>query len=111
MAHTGLSRRSRAAFAVAIVALLASAHAAAAATYTVGPGQTYATPSQVPWESLQPGDQVLIHWRSTPYKDKWVICRQGTEALLGAGEFSTGLASPACRRRLAGVDRPRRRPL
>ena len=36
---------------------------------------------QVPWESLQPGDQVLIHWRSTPYKDKWVICRQGTEAL------------------------------
>ena len=81
MAHTGLSRRSRAAFAVAIVALLASAHAAAAATYTVGPGQTYATPSQVPWESLQPGDQVLIHWRSTPYKDKWVICRQGTEAL------------------------------
>ena len=81
MAHTGLSRKSLAAFALATAALLASAHAAAAATYTVGPGQTYATPSQVPWESLQPGDQVLIHWRSTPYKDKWVICRQGTEAL------------------------------
>ena len=82
MAHTGLSRNSLAASAVAIVALLASAHAAAAATtYMVGPGQPYATPSLVPWESLQPGDQVLIHWRSTPYKDKWVICRQGTEAL------------------------------
>ena len=81
MAHTGLSRRSLAAPAVAIMSLLALAESASAATYTVGPGQPYATPSQVPWESLQPGDQVLIHWRSTPYKDKWVICRQGTEAL------------------------------
>ena len=51
-----------------------------AATYIVGPGQTYLTPSAVPWESLQPGDLVLINWRSTPYTDKWVICRQGTEA-------------------------------
>jgi len=54
---------------------------ASAATYEVGPGKPYATPSAVPWESLQPGDLVLIHWRSTPYKDKWVICRQGTAAL------------------------------
>jgi Putative Ig domain len=51
---------------------------AEAATYMVGPGQPYATPSAVPWESLQPGDLVLIHWRATPYQDKWVICRQGT---------------------------------
>jgi hypothetical protein len=51
-----------------------------AATYIVGPGQAYLTPSAVPWESLQPGDLVLINWRSTPYTDKWVICRQGTEA-------------------------------
>jgi hypothetical protein len=49
-----------------------------AATYTVGPGQSFSTPSDVPWESLQPGDLVLIHWRSAPYHDKWVICRQGT---------------------------------
>ena len=34
----------------------------------------------MPWESLQPGDVVLITWQSTPYADKWVICRQGTEA-------------------------------
>jgi hypothetical protein len=81
MAHTGLSRVSLVTSTAAVVALLALANAAAAATYTVGPGQTYATPSAVPWESLQPGDQVLIHWRSTPYKDKWVICRQGTESL------------------------------
>ena len=52
--------------------------ASEAATYAVGPGQPYLTPSAVPWESLQPGDLVLIHWRSTPYQDKWVICRQGT---------------------------------
>ena len=79
MAHTGLCHRSL--VASLTLALLATAHAATAATYSVGPGQTFATPSQVPWESLQPGDQVLIHYRSTPYKDKWVICRQGTEAL------------------------------
>jgi len=36
------------------------------------------TIAEVPWATLQPGDTVLIHWRSTPYKEKWVICRQGT---------------------------------
>jgi hypothetical protein len=34
----------------------------------------------VPWESLQPGDTVRIHARATPYKEKFVICRQGTGA-------------------------------
>jgi hypothetical protein len=51
-----------------------------AAQYEVGPGRAYATPAAVPWESLMPGDTVLIYWRSTPYTDKWVICRQGTAA-------------------------------
>jgi hypothetical protein len=51
-----------------------------AAQYDVGPGRPYATPAAVPWESLMPGDTVLIYWRSTPYTDKWVICRQGTAA-------------------------------
>ena len=68
----------RLALAAALVAL--SAGASRAATYEVGPGRPYATPSAVPWESLQPGDQVLIYWRAAPYKDKWVICRQGTAA-------------------------------
>ncbi len=27
-----------------------------------------------------PGDLVRIHWRATPYKEKWVIARRGTEA-------------------------------
>ncbi len=39
------------------------------------------TPSigDVPWETLAPGDRVLIHWRSAPYKEKWVIGRSGTK--------------------------------
>jgi len=62
------------------LALLTVTPVASAATYEVGAGKAYATPSAVPWESLQPGDLVLIYWQATPYKDKWVICRQGTAA-------------------------------
>ncbi|HKG22841.1 MAG TPA: polysaccharide-degrading enzyme [Blastocatellia bacterium] len=54
--------------------------AAQAATFEVGPGKAYSNVGDVPWESLQPGDTVLINWRSTSYKEKWVICRQGTSA-------------------------------
>ncbi len=50
------------------------------ADYEVGPGQALASIGEVPWESLEPGDRVLIHWRDTPYREKWVICRRGTEA-------------------------------
>ncbi len=60
------------------VLLLAMGGGLAASTYEVGPGKAYSAIGQVPWESLQPGDLVLIYWRSTPYKEKWVICRQGT---------------------------------
>ena len=34
--------------------------------------------AEVPWATLAPGDQVNIHWRPQPYKEKWVICRRGT---------------------------------
>ncbi len=51
-----------------------------ATDFEVGPGQTYTAIGEVPWESLAPGDRVLIHWRSTPYKEKWVIARRGTAA-------------------------------
>jgi hypothetical protein len=54
------------------------AMSASAATFEVGPGLTYSTPSDVPWESVEAGDLVRIHWQTTPYKDKWVICRRGT---------------------------------
>ena len=50
------------------------------AVYEVGPGQALSAIGEVPWESLQPGDTVRIHWREEAYKEKWVIGRQGTEA-------------------------------
>ncbi|MCU0225700.1 MAG: right-handed parallel beta-helix repeat-containing protein [Acidobacteria bacterium] len=59
-------------------ALVLSLSAAAAATREVGPGRPYTSIGAVPWESLQPGDQVLIHWRQEPYREKFVIARQGT---------------------------------
>src|SRR5690606_26419866 len=37
--------------------------------------------AEVPWATLQPGDTVLIYWKPTPYREKWVICRQGTAQL------------------------------
>lgn len=49
-----------------------------AAVYEVGPGQDYATPSEVPWESIGPGTLVRIHRRDTPYADKWVIAVEAT---------------------------------
>ncbi|MFP5257853.1 MAG: right-handed parallel beta-helix repeat-containing protein [Acidobacteriota bacterium] len=50
-----------------------------ATTYEVGPGKTYANIGDAPWESMGAGDLVLIHWRDTPYQEKWVIAVQGTE--------------------------------
>ena len=58
--------------------LLAAASPLAATDYSVGPGQPLASIGAVPWAQLQPGDNVYIHWRSAPYKEKWVINRRGT---------------------------------
>ena len=54
----------------------------AGAVYEVRP-ETPAmdTIAEVPWATLQPGDTVLIYWKPTAYKEKWVICRQGTAAM------------------------------
>jgi hypothetical protein len=51
-----------------------------ATTYEVRPDSQLDTIAEVPWATLQPGDTVLIYWKSTAYKEKWVICRQGTAA-------------------------------
>ena len=51
----------------------------AATTYKVGPGQAYQNISDVPLESLQAGDSVLIYYRATPYQEKFVIAAAGTE--------------------------------
>jgi putative Ig domain-containing protein len=77
-------KKSRALFLVILIALsfafLASGSTirAQAGLYEVGPDKPYSSIGAVPWESLQPGDTVLIYYRATPYKEKFVICRQGT---------------------------------
>ena len=58
--------------------LFAGASLVSAATYEVGPGKQFSAIGQVPWTTLVPGDTVLIYWRSTPYREKWNITRQGT---------------------------------
>jgi Putative Ig domain len=49
-----------------------------AAVYEVKPNTPLDTIAEVPWATLQAGDTVLIYWKATPYKEKWVMCRQGT---------------------------------
>lgn len=63
---------------VSVLIMLAAASAVSAAVYEVKEGTPLDTIAEVPWAALLPGDTVLIHWRSSPYKEKWVICRQGT---------------------------------
>ncbi len=63
-----------------LLVALAGPAAAAASDYSVGPGQALASIGEVPWAALGPGDRVLIHWRPTPYREKWVINRRGTAA-------------------------------
>ncbi len=50
-----------------------------AAVFEVGPGRQMQDISSVPWEKLTAGDVVRIHWRESPYREKWVICCRGTE--------------------------------
>ena len=64
-------------YAILLISLFSSS-TIYATSYNVGPGQALANISEVPWDSLQAGDQVYIHWRSTPYREKWVINAQGT---------------------------------
>lgn len=64
-------------FLVILIPFALAGHVAATA-YHVGPGQALSTIGEVPWAALQPGDEVLIHWRATPYKEKWVLNRRGT---------------------------------
>jgi hypothetical protein len=47
-------------------------------TFHVGSGLPYSSIGAVPWEAITAGDSVLIHWRETPYREKWVICGEGT---------------------------------
>jgi hypothetical protein len=53
---------------------------ARATIHDVGPGHPLAAIGDVPWATLAPGDEVRIHWRPAPYREKWVIGRAGTAA-------------------------------
>src|SRR5262245_57342113 len=67
---------------LAVAAILAAAvalpNAAAATTYEVGPGKAFANIGDVPLESPTAGDTVLIYYRATPYKEKFVVAAVGT---------------------------------
>ncbi|MHC4713671.1 MAG: putative Ig domain-containing protein, partial [Planctomycetota bacterium] len=63
-----------------ILAVLVCAGQARATTYEVGPGKPYENIGDVPLEDIAPGDTVLIYYRATPYKEKWVIVAPATES-------------------------------
>ena len=69
---------SRSLWRLAAFVLGSIATTASAMTYDVGPGHALTAIANVPWESLQPGDVVQIHYRPEPYREKWVIGRSGT---------------------------------
>ena len=54
------------------------AETAGATTYSVGPGKPYISIGAVPWYRLLPGDSVKIFYRSTPYREKFLISTRGT---------------------------------
>ena len=61
-----------------LAATLVSPASASATTFEVGPGRPLANVGDVPWESLTAGDTVLIYYRATPYKEKFVLAAVGT---------------------------------
>jgi Bacterial Ig domain len=63
-----------------LAAAVALPDAAGAAVYDVGPGKPLANVGDVPWESLVAGDVVQIHYRPTPYREKFVLAAVGTPA-------------------------------
>src|SRR5687767_13780717 len=78
-----MRRHHLAAFVIAVLAMnpeIVTPPDAGATTYRVGPGHPYADPGAVPWESRAAGDSVVVHWRATPYRNKWVLNLARTEA-------------------------------
>lgn len=68
----------------------------------MGPNQTYTELTQVPWLSLQAGDVVNIHYRSTPYRTKFGLRAKGTAA---APVIINGVTDSNCNRpEISGAD-------
>ncbi|HTJ83458.1 MAG TPA: right-handed parallel beta-helix repeat-containing protein [Polyangiaceae bacterium] len=53
-------------------------HKGSGTDYPVGPGQTYETLGDVPFETLKGGDTVRIFYKPEPYREKIMIGGQGT---------------------------------
>ncbi|MGQ9817607.1 MAG: right-handed parallel beta-helix repeat-containing protein, partial [bacterium] len=68
---------SKRCFSYLLLTYLLRTATAQAYTYDVGPGMPYDSIGAVPLESLNPGDSVKIHYRPTPYFEKFVIGRAG----------------------------------
>lgn len=64
---------------ITLIVLAAAVAMARAADYHVGDAQPYSSIGAVPLHQLNPGDTVFIHWRATPYREKFVIGREGTQ--------------------------------
>ena len=47
-------------------------------TYEIGPEFPTQTLANVPWEKLQPGDVVRLHYRTEPYREKLLLSQSGT---------------------------------
>ncbi len=60
-----------------LLALLLMVADGTARVYEVGPGRALAHVNDVPWEGLEPGDEVRIHGRPEAYHAKFVLCRRG----------------------------------
>ena len=61
-----------------LILLTLLSNSAFSTDYHIGPNQPLTNISDAPWATLNAGDTVYIHWRQEPYKEKWVINRQGT---------------------------------
>ncbi|MCI0546637.1 MAG: polysaccharide-degrading enzyme, partial [Candidatus Rokubacteria bacterium] len=73
-----MPRLDRSARLVALLAVGLAAREAAATVYEIGPDLPLDQIADAPWATLGPGDEVSIHWRAEPYREKWVIGRAGT---------------------------------
>lgn len=59
--------------------LLAVSESVWSIDYHVDSNPPYQEIGDVPWATISAGDRVFIHWRSSPYNEKWVINGVGTE--------------------------------
>lgn len=77
-------------FTLLIIILSSSFISAYSNNYHIGPGMEYDKIADAPWNALSPGDTVFIHWKDTPYKEKWVVNLRGQE---GAPIVVSGVAN------------------